>query len=226
MLDHIKRFAWIFDIGFRCMNREQMPGWGPHMLVFSILGLALFAWCEFGIAIAWGLLLVAILDFAATQYFVRRSLRQVGRLGAFGLTRARWWIEVAALCWTLCFSLGLFSLAQGAPGGGVQLRALQLADIAAECAGYLYFAFFVLTVVSFVLGLAQRKPIHGRSLELVAWFFWCIVFIYAVIWVTPDNPVLTDIVAPICAVLGIVALVAAGLMAVWLRNVGNAPSRH
>lgn len=214
MLTRLKHTRWIFDIGLRRMSNDGSPGWGAQMLVFSLLALAMMAWLEIGIGVAWGVCLISTLDVILTQHFVRRAIRQIRRLGVFGPTRARWWIELSALVWTLCFSCEVFFLAQ-ASGLALQPWPALVLDVVMACGKFLFFAFLVLTVVSFLLGLVQGKRIRGRSLELVSYFFWTIVVIGAAIFCIPDNPDLGNVIAPICAVLGIAALVIASLTAAW-----------
>jgi hypothetical protein len=208
-MQRLKRSLWIFDIGLRRMNDDVPAGWMVHMGVFSTFALLLLAAVEFGLPMMWPLAIVGCLDLLATHHFLRWSLPRIGRLGPLGPTRARWWIEAAALDWTLCVSIGVFGITRAFPA--------VLAP-----AKYLLFLFFALAGIGFALGLVQGKRIRGRALELVAWFFWTTVVILAAMALVPDNPVLTDWVAPVLAVLSAVVLVAAGIVA--LRNQKDAPS--
>ncbi|MBP90330.1 MAG: hypothetical protein CMJ64_27100 [Planctomycetaceae bacterium] len=199
------------------MNNGHSPGWSSHALVFSILPLLLICWAELEIGLAWGITVVGLLDTVATLYFLRRSRRQILRLGVFGPTRARWWIEVAAVCWTLCMSCAIFSVSQA--NGAIALPLFQAAwvDLAFQASGWFFWASLVLTIVGFVVGLARRKRIQGRALNLVSAAFWMVVCIHVIMWSLPDNPILSDVIAPVCAIVAIAALLAAGAIAFWHR---------
>ncbi len=109
-MERLKRSLWIFDIGLRRMNADLPAGWMAHMGVFSAFALALMAFAALGLPMAWPLAVVGALDLGVTFHFVRWSLPRIRRLGMLGPTRARWWIETAALDWTLCISIGVFAI--------------------------------------------------------------------------------------------------------------------
>ena len=215
MFERVRNFVWIFDCGFRRLNNEQSPGWAPQALVFSMLGLLLFCWFQLKVGLAWGITLIGLLDTVAALHFLRRSQRQLLRFGVFGPTRARWWIESAALSWTLCMSCGLFSVTQA--NGAVALPLIQAAciELAFQAAKWSFYAALVLTCVGFLVGLAQAKPIHGRALDLVSASFWFIVFLHAIMWGLPDDPILSDLIAPVCGAIAVAALLVAGAIAIW-----------
>ena len=213
----IRISLWVFDIGFRRMNANLAPGWTAHMFVFSMLALAMIASFEVGMPMAWPLPVIGAIDLLATQYFVRRSLRQIRKLGLLGPTRARWWIEVAALDWTFCISTGLFAVTHVNPAAVLPGWQNALITVGLDCAEYLFFAFLVLTPVGFFVGLIQGKRIRGRSLELVNWFFWSIVVILASCLLVPEHRVMTKWVAPTLLVLSVIVLCGAGVVALKQR---------
>ena len=213
----LKTSLWIFDIGFRRMNAQLAPGWAAQMLVFGMLGLIMIAAVEFGLPMAWPLTIIGTIDLVATQHFVRGSLRRIRRLGIRGPTRARWWIEVAALDWTLCISGGVFAFTHGNPAAALPAWQQAFVAFALGCAAHLFFPFLALAVVGFLLGFVQGRRIRGRSLELVTWFFWWIVVIVGSCLLVPQHPALTTLVAPALALLSAVVLCAAALVAVKQR---------
>lgn len=200
------------------MNRGLSPGWNTHALVFCVLPLLLLLWAELKIGFAWGVTIVGLFDTVATLYFLRRSQRQIVRLGAFGPTRARWWIETAALCWTLCMSCAIFCVSQG--NGAVGLPVFQAAwiDLAFQASRWFFWAAMLFTTVGFAVGLAQQKRIQGRALDLASAAFWMVVCIHIIMVSLPDNRVWTDVVAPVCAIVAVAALLIAGGVAIWHRD--------
>jgi len=217
MIYPLKSSLWIFDVGFRRMNADAAPGWAPQMLIFGMLGLTMMATVEFGVPVAWPLTIIGTLDLLVTQHFVRRSVRRIWRLGWLGPTRARWWIELSALNWTLCMSGGVCALTHGKAAAALPAWQQAFVAFAMHCTTGLFFSFFALTILGFAIGLLQGKRIRGRSLELVNWFFWSIVMIVAACLLVPEDPALTTWVAPALLVLSVVVLCAVGVLAVRQR---------
>ena len=217
MIHRLKSSFWIFDIGLRRMNAEAAPGWAAQMLVFSALALTLMGAVELGVPTAWPFTIIGIFDLLATQHFARGSFRRIRRLGWLAPARARWWIELSALDWTLCMSGGVLALTHGQAAAALPAWQQAVVAVAGYCAACLFFPFLALTVLGFVVGLTQGKRIRGRSLELVTWFFWCIAVIMASYLLVPEAPVLVAWVAPALAVLSALALCAAGVVAVRQR---------
>jgi hypothetical protein len=208
---------WIFDIGFRRMNAERPPGWASQMMVFSSLALTMMAAVEFGASTVWPLALIGAVDLVATQHFVRGASHRIWMLGMLGPTRARWWIEAAALSWTLCMSCGVFGITQGNLGGPQLAWQGAFLAVARDCVEGLFVAFIASTVVGFLLGVVQGKRIRGRSLELVCWFFWSIVVIGACLVAVPEHQVLTQWIAPMLALVSVVVLCMAWILAIRRR---------
>ena len=57
------------------------------------------------------------------------------------------------------------------------------------------FVFLFTATLGMLIGVAQRKQVHGRSMELVAWFYWSFVLkggVYSVpnVWLLPAGGVL------------------------------------
>lgn len=220
-MQRLKRFLWIFDMGLRREKAGLPPGWAPHMLVFSALGVAfpfIFFFAVFvGIPMGWVLVAIGCVDFFAAKYVLGGSIPRIKRMGLFGPTLARWWIEMAAVAWTLCMSLAVFALAQ-----------MQLFGPAATGAWNFLLLFVSTTVIGYTLGQLQGKRIRGRAVELVNWFFWwvvgCAVGRPIACSLIPQNPVLVNCVAPALGGLSAIVLLVAAIMALKrrIRNRGRA----
>jgi hypothetical protein len=217
MIRRLKSTLWIFDIGLRRMNGEGAPGWAAQMAVFSALALTLMGAVELGVPTAWPFTIIGSLDLLATQHFARASLRRIRRLGWLAPRRARWWIELAALDWTLCMSTAVFALTHGQAAAALPAWLQVVVAVAGYCAPRLFVPFLALSILGFGVGLIQGQRIRGRSLELVTWFFWSIAVILGACLLVPEAPVLVDWVAPALAVLSAVALFAGGVVAVRQR---------
>ena len=140
-------------------------------------------------------------------------------MGPYGPTRARWWIELAALDWTLCVSGFLFCIAHGLPAGMLPAWQQWCVDLAWHASRRLIVPFFVLTIVGYIFGLVQAKRVTGRSVELVNFFFWTFVLI-GTMSLIPQNP---GFFVPLGAAFGIVGGVALGVagvlgLRVWLQS--------
>ncbi|NLS98009.1 MAG: hypothetical protein GXX96_38225 [Planctomycetaceae bacterium] len=208
------RSFWVFDMGLRREKAGLPPGWVPHMLVFSALGVAfpfIFFFAVFvGIPMGWILVAIGCIDFFAAKYVLGGSIPRIKRMGLFGPTRARWWIEMAAVAWTLCMSLAVFALAQ-----------MQLFGPAATGAWNFLLLFVSMTMIGYTLGLLQGKRIRGRAVELVNWFFWwvvgCAVGLPIACSLIPQNPVLVNCVAPALGGLSVIVLLVAAIIALKRR---------
>lgn len=217
-MKRLKRSLWIFDIGFRWTKADLPAGWMPPMGVFSALALAIVVVSVFGLPKALSFALIGCIDLLATKRFVRQSVSRIRKLGVLGLLRARWWIEIAALDLTLAMSLAVFAVTHFLGGGALPAWQFAVVEAAYRSARYLFGFFLVLAAAGFALGLVQGRPIRGRALELVAWFFWAAVGIVTALAVIPDNPALANWVAPLLAVLGLVVLLATSVIALWNRR--------
>ncbi len=217
MMQRLKNSLWIFDVGFRRMKADLPPGWAGTMLAFSLLALTMIAAVGLGMPLAWPLSIIGVIDLFVTLHFIRGFVGRIWRLGILGPTRARWWIEIAALDWTLCMSCGVFFITHGNPALALPAWQQAFADLAFAGMGHLFPPFLAFTVVGFLLGLTRGKRIRGRSLELVNFFFWLMVVIQASLLLVPEHPALSELVAPALAVLGVVALCAAGVVAATQR---------
>jgi hypothetical protein len=204
---------WIFDIGMRRMKASKLPGWAPQMFVFSLFAAAIVAAFELGVPVSWTLTLVGVVDALLTQHFLRGALRRMRRLGWFRPTRARWWIELAALDWTLCLSLSLFGLTLGKGAAGLPAWAQNVMGFSFVFVKGLCVAFFALTMLAFAIGLLQGRRTRGRSLELVNFFFWVFGFIVASMLLVPQAPVLANVVSPVLLIVSILTFCAAGALA-------------
>jgi len=188
------------------------------MGVFSALMVAIAVVSVFGLLKAASFALIGCIDLLATKHFVRQSVSRIRRLGVLGVLRARWWIEIAALDLTLAMSLAVFAVTHFLGGAAGPVWQFALIDAAYRSARYLFGLFLVLAAAGFALGLVQGRPIRGRTVELVAWFFWGTVGTATTLAVIPDNPVVANWVAPLLAVLSLVVLLVAGVVAVWNRR--------
>ncbi len=226
-MKRLRRSLWIFDIGFRRMNADLPAGWMPPMGVFSALALAILVVSVFGLPKAGSFALIGCIDLLATKRFVRQSVSRIRKLGVVGAFRARWWIEIAALDLTLAMSLAVFAVTHFLGGGALPAWQFAVVEAVYRSARYLFGFFLVLAAAGFALGIVQGRPIRGRALELVAWFFWAAVGIGAALAVIPDKPVLANWVAPLLAILSLVVLLVAGGIAVWNRttNTTAAPTK-
>jgi hypothetical protein len=207
----IIRSRWIFDMGFRRMRRQEPAGWMPQMLVFSSLAVTLMASAALRIPMTWPLSVIGALDLVATRHFAWTGVRRVLRLGITGPTRPRWWIELAALDFTLLMCCGCFVAVHGNAAllGGWQMWPVTVAFSSSK---YLVVAFLVLSTAAYLLGLIQGKRAQGRSLELMNFFFWTIVGIWLAIWIIPDHRALGGWVAEAAAVAGVGAACLAGAL--------------
>ena len=126
------------------------------------------------------------------------GLRIISKMGIRGPLRARWWIEVAALDWTLLMACIAFGLCW--PFGPSALDFLL--NWGPAC---LFCLFFPLTLIGYLLGLAQRRRIRCYSLELVNFFFWCMAGSYVAMMLL-DMPMIGDLVIPLIIAAGVVLL--------------------
>jgi hypothetical protein len=204
----MRRSLWIFDVGQRQMQNREMAGWMPYMGIFSGLALFVMLTVRVRVGMDWALAVASVIDLLVAQHFVRRFGRRLRRLGLFGATRARWWIELAALDLTLCFSSGLFSLAHR---NGQVLPAWQqvMVDGASQTMELLSYPFLGFTIVAYMLGLLQGRRMSGRSLELVNFFFWLYVIDKGI-----DN-------LPQDASFAVIAAIAIGVIAVVMLGIAG-----
>jgi hypothetical protein len=190
------------------MQRDEPAGWMPAMLVFSSLAVTLMAGAWLGLPIAWAISVIGVLDLLATAYFVSTGIRRVWRLGVAGPMRPRWWIEIAAIDWTLIMSCGCFVAVH---------RKNWLVELAFTGTTYLLPAFFVFAIAGYLLGLLRGKSVRGSSLELVNFFFWMIVGIWVSIWAIPGHPALGGWLAASAGLVGIGAASLAGVLEIRRR---------
>ncbi len=76
------------------------------MLVFCIIALVIGGAVQMGCQrqwLSWPLFAIDTVTRYATNRMVRKSWLRLGQMGCLGLSRARWWIELAGLACTLSF---------------------------------------------------------------------------------------------------------------------------
>jgi hypothetical protein len=122
--------------------------------------------------------------------------------------RPRWWIEVAAIDWTLIMSCGCFVAVH---------RKNWLVELAFTGTTYLLPAFFVFAIAGYLLGLLRGKSVRGSSLELVNFFFWMIVGIWVSNWAILGHPALGGWLAASAALVGVGAACLAGTLEIRRR---------
>lgn len=122
------------------------------MLVFSALALTLMAAVELGVPTAGPFTIIGSFDLLATCHFARASIRRIWRLHWFAPGRARWWLELAALDWTLCMGAGVFALTHGPAAAALPAWQQLVVIIAWYGAIHLVLPFLALTIVGFALG--------------------------------------------------------------------------
>jgi hypothetical protein len=223
MMQRFKNALWIFDIGAREMDGERPPGWQLPAAMFGFLAFGMVAGATVGwAAVEWWLTVVGIADFIVAWHFVHWSQRRIRRMGIVGPSRARWWIELAALDWTLCLSSGIFWVTHGLFAGMLPPWLQMPFATAARLTGMLFYAFIAFASTGYILGLIRGVRIRGRSLELVSFFFWMIVGMSAA-FLLPQNPALGGWVAEAFAIVGVAASCVAGLVAArqWLAKSMN-----
>lgn len=219
------------------------PGWVPSMMLCATFGVTV---CVNSLTNRWINGLVADVINVATWtswavvccfamlIAIRRSARNVFRMGAFAVTRARWWFECATTAWNIVVLLFLVTLvvswaavwlqAQGVGAivwqGGRLLNSIGLATFAiAGTAGY---------GVSF----ARRRWPTGRASECVHYFlllpagFMCVIVAvdhWPIGRLWPDGFILVAGAVGALLFLGI-AIVAGskGFERFWRRSAANA----
>lgn len=179
----LKRRAWMFDAGLWRLQAEpsrSIPGWMPHAFVFCSFGLIIMAWCSLKIPLAWPCALLDIVATLITHVLLKRSVKQLCRMGWLGFSRPRWWIELsAALCTA---TMGLFVTAMSqvnpvvAPPGIVNA----IADFCAHAAVVSGWGFMIAGAIGMLFGQIIDRPVRGHAMELVAATFWFVVFMAAV----------------------------------------------
>lgn len=205
------RYLWIFDVGCR-ETMEYRPGWALHVFPFALLGTCLGFCVAIGLDPMLPVVMGSALFLACSRKIIAQNVRRIRRMGWFAPTRARWWIELAALDWTLCIAGGSFWIVRNmAAGGLVWGNAVLLA--AQYVIGWTFCAFFPLTVAGYVVGLIRGRRLAGGSLETVNFFFWMLVAIFLM----QQAPPLATWFGPAVAMIGLSAGAVAGLLALRQR---------
>lgn len=221
-MKRLKRPLWIFDIGGRRDGTDVEAGWYGPVKIFFPLAFLLPIAEVLGLPQHWPLLVVGCLDLLATKHFAGRSVLRIRRMGLLGPTRARWWIEAAALVWILCMSVGVFAVERGQAAFVQRNRGLfSVFEVAMWTTGVLIALFYAMTITGYGVGLVQRKPIRGRAVELVNFFFWGMTIVLGIVAAAiflPPNLFLGNWVAPLLAILSLAVLLVAGVVAVWNRR--------
>jgi len=207
----LKNSLWIVDCGVRRMNEDHLPGWGIPMFLFSLLGIGIFASLAVGLQIDLIFAIITPLDLIVTTHVLNVHVRRLYRMGVRGPSRARWWFELAAADFTLCMSCGTFALGHGRNVAMAPWQETVL-QVCAETAYQLAVPFYLLTLTGFVLGLIQQRRLRGQSLELASGFFWMSIAVYIPCRWLPENPILTDFIAPVCAAIGVLVGFAAAVI--------------
>lgn len=203
MLAFLWHARWVFEVRYDRVEASQPVGWMAHLSLFSLIGIGTWVWVFTGLPLGRLLPVMSLLDLFVTWQFLRRSLPRIRRLGWSGPLRARWWIEAAALDWTLVCSSGLFWLAHSLPKANLPPWQAACVWFALWIGLVSFVWFFVFAVTGYALGLIQRRAIHGRAAELVNFFFWPITIIGGISQLVPENPVWTDVIAPGFLALGV-----------------------
>jgi hypothetical protein len=183
----------------------------PMMGVFAGVGVCLFVGVLLGAkqAWAWALPVFSGINVLISRRLAAQSLRRASRFGIYGPLRARWWIELAAVDLLLVFCLFLFAVSNGA-GAALPPWQKAVADFAFRATRVLGPPFLLLTVAGYIVGLAGKQRVTGRSLEMVNFIFWTLAGIAA----SFQLPPVAHWIAPAVGVVGGTALVLAGGMAV------------
>ena len=208
------KISWIFDTGFRYENENRAPGWAVPMGSMLIPTITCIIFLQFGVQPGWPVTAVAAIDSLVASACLRVHLARVWKRGFRGMLRGGTWIELAAACWVIWASAFCFS-------GVARLRPLQLAvwqqgmlsgsDLLIQ---YLAPIAIGCSLTGFLLGLFRRRPVHGPAMHVVAFFFWSALLIFGGMAVIPQNAGWAVIVAEIIGILGVTALIAAGVLAV------------
>ena len=202
----LKRRAWIFDFGIHTLKSETgqtLPGWGPQMFVFSMFACTVMLWCSLKLPLAWPF---ALLDIAATIFthqLLKRSAKQLYRMGWKGFSRPRWWVELSAAFCTATMGLFVTSLSQVNPVFAAPGLVNAIAELCFELALITGWGFLLTAAVGMLLGQILDRPVRGRAIELVAPTFW-FVFLMRVIDRAPDAWI-----EPIILGLAMIAVTAA-----------------
>jgi hypothetical protein len=113
-----------------------------------------------------------IVGLIATFDVARRGSRNVVRFGPWGLTRARWWFEVARLAWLFTLMDILFLGFAATPWmHGVRLFTMDAANAAFMALGPAVAAWMLTTTVGYCLAWILWAPLRGKAFECVHYFF-------------------------------------------------------
>jgi hypothetical protein len=134
-------------------------------------------------------------------------------MGWFAPTRGRWWIELAALDWTLCIAGGSFWIVKGAALGGPGWGNAVLL-VAGYLTGWTFCAFFPLTIAGYIVGLIRGRRLAGSSLETVNFFFWMLIAVFLM----QRAPPLAPWFGPAMASVAVCAAILAGILAIHARR--------
>lgn len=209
------RYLWIFDIGIRESN-EFRPGWSDHMFPLAFAGASIPFCLLFGIDWLLLLVLVSAIFLVCSRKLIARSVRRIRRMGWFAPTRGRWWIELAALDWTLCMAGGCFWLASVLQGGG-PLCGNGAVAVVGDLTRLAFYAFYPLAAAGYVIGLCRGRRTAGGSLETVNHFFW----MSTVIWLLKQGPPLGAWFAPVMFGIAAGAAMLAGVLFVRARRMNR-----
>jgi hypothetical protein len=181
--------------------------WGMHGLWAMFQGLTWLTWFAVGLI--------------ATGTVAWRGIGHLVRSGAWGLTRPRWWFEVARLAFlaALCDVLVLLlviSLFPNAPRGPLG----SAATLAFISAGPLFVFWVLIASVGYVLAWVRWLPLRGKAFDCVHYFYALVVGIWlaviGIVMLEPQQPLLVQVVAGTTSIAG-VAVLAAGFVSIIVR---------
>jgi hypothetical protein len=152
------------------------------------------------------------LYLTCSRKIIAQGVRRLRRMGWFAPTRGRWWIELAALDWTLCIAGGSFWIVRNMAAGGLGWGNAVLPAVQ-QLIGWTFCAFFPLTVAGYVVGLVRGRRLAGGSVETVNCFFWFVVSVLLM----HQAPPLATWFGPVLAIVGLGAGAVAGLLALRQR---------
>jgi len=156
------------------------------MFVFSSFALVIMAWCSLKIPLAWPCALLDVVATIITHALLKRSVKQIYRMGLLGFARPRWWIELSAALCTATMGLFVTAIAQVNPVIAPPGMFNAFANFCANAAVVTGWGFMITAAIGMLFGLALNRPVRGHAMELVAAAFWFNAFML-VVTTAPDD---------------------------------------
>ena len=208
---------------------RRADGWMPPMMLIATMMSLLLIGHGFGllggnialkvfnyVALATWLVVGAVSSFAVTI----DGLDNLRRYGAFGVSRPRWWFELARLNW-MCLLFAGLSIPLIHFAGGAQLRAI--ADFLFRAIAPLFMTFMAFSTGGYLVSASTKRRRRGRAFECVQYFYWMFGVTGAVtafaIWI----PVQAGWAQPMTA---IACLIAASLMGILVLTIVDRRKRR